>query len=100
MNLSQAIEIFIILIGIPNITIPDMLSLDNDTFSALFFTSPVWTVLHLIEALTMGIWVPILISLAIRELSNSSTFRVLISSLAIGIIIAVIFYFLRPTFIF
>jgi hypothetical protein len=94
-----AIEILIILIGIPNITISGM-GFPDTVLSDPYFTSPVWTVLHLIEALTLCIWVPILISLAIRELSNSSTFRVFISSLAIGIILAVIFYFLRPTFIF
>jgi hypothetical protein len=97
--LINAIEILIILIGMPNVTIPNTESLVTP-FSDPYFTSPLWTVLHLIEALTIGIWVPILISLAIRELSNSSTFRVLISSLAIGMIVAVFLYFLRPTFIF
>ncbi|NVM17912.1 MAG: TFIIB-type zinc ribbon-containing protein [Candidatus Lokiarchaeota archaeon] len=96
--LINAVEILIILIGIPNITIPDMLSLDS-ILSAPYFASPVWTVLYIIDALTIGIWVPILIAISIRELSNSSTFRVLISSLAIGLTVAVIFYFLRPTFI-
>ena len=96
--LINAVEILIILIAIPNITLPDMLSLDT-ILSDPYFASPVWTVLHVIDALTIGIWIPILISLSIRELSNSSTFRVLISSLVIGIIFAVIFYFLRPTFI-
>ncbi|MFX0075364.1 MAG: hypothetical protein ACFE96_07980, partial [Candidatus Hermodarchaeota archaeon] len=89
--LITTIEILIILIGFPNITIP------NETFlgTALtdpFFRSPVWVVLYFIEALTLGIWVPILIALSIRELSNSSTFRVLVSSLAIGIIIAILWY--------
>jgi len=96
--LINAIEILIILIGFPTIDIPDITSFV--TLSAPLFASPVWTVLHLIEALTIAIWVPILISLSIRELSNSSTFRVLISSLIIGITVAVLFYFLRPTFIF
>jgi len=96
--LINVIEILIILIGIPNITIPDMFSLDT-ILSDPYFASPVWTVLYVIDALTIGIWVPILISISIRELSNSSTFRVLISSLAIGSIVAIIFYFLRPTFI-
>ncbi len=96
--LINAIEILIILIGFPTIDIPDIPSFV--TLSAPLFASPVWTVLHLIEALTIAIWVPILISLSIRELSNSSTFRVLISSLIIGITVAVLFYFLRPTFIF
>jgi len=93
--LINGIEILIILIGIPNITIPNLLSFDLNPM----FASPTWTVLHLIDALTIAVWVPILITLAIRELSNSSTFRVLIASLAIGIIVAVFYYFLRPTFI-
>jgi len=93
-----AIEALIILIAFPTIYIPDIVSFES--LNAPLFTTPVWTVLHLIEALTIAIWVPILISLSIRELSNSSTFRVLISSLIIGIIVAVLFYFLRPTFIF
>jgi len=96
--LINAIEILIILIALPNIYIPDIVSFE--ALSAPLFATPVWTVLHLIEALTIAIWIPILISLSIRELSNSSTFRVLISSVIIGIIVAVLFYFLRPTFIF
>jgi len=96
--LITAIEILIILIGLPTITIPNIPSFGLQ--SPQLFDSPVWTILHLIEALTIAIWVPILISLSIRELSNSSTFRVLISSLIIGITVAVLFYFLRPTFIF
>ena len=97
--LINAVEILIILIGFPNLIISGM-GFPDTVLNDPYFASPVWTVLHLIEALTIGIWIPILISLAIRELSNSSTFRVLISSLAIGIIVAVFFYFLRPTFIF
>jgi len=96
--LINAIEVLIILIGLPTINIPDIPSFE--TLNSPLFAAPVWTVLHLIEALTIAIWVPILISLSIRELSNSSTYRVLISSLIIGIIVAVLFYFLRPTFIF
>ena len=97
--LINAVEILVILIGFPNLIISGM-GFPDTVLNDPYFASPVWTVLHLIEALTIGIWIPILISLAIRELSNSSTFRVLISSLAIGIIVAVFFYFLRPTFIF
>ena len=93
------VKILIILFGMPSITIPNIVSL-APPLSDPYFASPVWTIFDVIDALTLGIWVPILISLAIRELSNSSTFRVLLSSLAIGIIIAVLFYFLRPTFLF
>jgi hypothetical protein len=96
--LITAVKILIVLIGMRTIDIPDTLSLDSP-FGDPYFASPVWVVLDVIDAITLGIWVPILISLSIRELSNSSTFRVVVSSLAIGIIIAVFFYFLRPTFI-
>lgn len=96
--LITALKIVIILIGMPTITIPNITSL-APPLSDPYFSSPVWTVLDVIDALTLGIWVPILISLAIRELSNSSTFRVFLSSVAIGILIAVLFYFLRPTLI-
>jgi len=96
--LITAVKIVIVLIGMRTIDLPDMVSLDSP-FGDPYFASPVWVVLDVIDAITLGIWVPILISLSIRELSNSSTFRVLVSSLAIGIIIAVLFYFLRPTFI-
>ena len=88
------VEIIIILVGLPNIVTPDLLTFN---FNPIFI-SPTWTVLHLIEALTIAIWVPILTSLAIRELSNSSTIRVLLSSIVIGVIVAILFYFLRPTF--
>jgi hypothetical protein len=98
--LTSIIKIIIILIGMPNIIIPNISALAiDDPYGDPFFASPVWTILDFIDAITLGIWVPILISLSIRELSNSSTFRVLISSLAIGIIVAILFYFLRPTFI-
>jgi hypothetical protein len=96
--LINSIEILIILIGFPNIILPNLFPFDPNLLNAMF-ASPTWTVLHLIDALTIAVWVPILITLAIRELSNSSTYRVLISSLAIGIIFAVFYYFLRPTFI-
>jgi len=91
------IQIIIILVGLPNIVIPNLFVFNSDLFLPIF-NSPTWTVLHLIEGLTIAIWVPILISLAIRELSNSSTIRVLLSSLGVGVVVAILFYFLRPTF--
>jgi len=97
----NVISILIILIGaphtvvLPNPTPPPFF--DPNTFTALF-TSPIWPVIYTIEALTIAIWVPILVALAIRDLSNSSTSRVLLSSLIIGVTMAILFYFLRPVF--
>lgn len=95
--LVNTIKILIILIAFPTVDV-DISSSDFDesVFNAMF-RSPVWAVLDVIDALTIAIWVPILMTLAIRELGNTSTTRVLISSLAIGITVSIFFYFLRPT---
>ena len=93
--LINAIKILIVLIAFPQI------STDTSSFNELIFQelfeSPGLGILDFLDAITIAIWVPILITLAIRELSNSSTFRVLIPSLILGILVAVLFYFLRPT---
>ena len=86
--LINTIKILIVLFGLPDTTSADLTA---------FFNSPIWVVLDVIDALTIATWVPILMTLAIRELSNSSTTRVLIPNLIIGVIIAIMFYFLRPT---
>jgi len=92
------IEILIVLAAFPTVSM-DVLGFFNPSVLVPMFSSPTWTVLHIIDALTLAIWVPLLISFSIRELSNSSTFRVLISSISIGVIVSILFYFLRPTII-
>jgi hypothetical protein len=89
------IEILIILIGFPTTQIP--FTLTPDLFGTVF-NSPIWMILYTLDALTIAIWVPILITLAIRELSNSSTLRVLLASLTIGIVVAIFVFFIRPVF--
>ena len=96
--LSNVIDILIVLTAFPTVPLNVFGPFDPNVFNAIF-TSPTWMVLHLIDALIIAVWIPILISIAIRELSNSSTTRVLLSSLTIGILIAIIFYFMRPTFV-
>lgn len=90
--LINAIKALIALIGFPPITVTNIISALNQLFN-----SRIWAVLDILDALTIAIWVPILMTLAIRELSNSSTTRVLIPTIIIGSVIAVLFYFLRPT---
>ncbi|MFX0006106.1 MAG: hypothetical protein ACFFA7_02705 [Promethearchaeota archaeon] len=84
----NAIKILIVVLGFPTV---------NDVNLDQLFNAPTWAVLDVIDALTLATWVPILMTLAIRELSNSSTTRVLIPNIIIGVIVAIIFYFLRPT---
>lgn len=95
--LINIIEIIIILVAFPTVPINVLGAFDPIIFDQIFRSST-WTALHLIDALTIAVWIPILVTLSIRELSNSSTTRVLLSSLIIGILVAVIFFFFRPTF--
>jgi len=86
--LINAIKILIVIFGFPTI---DVVNIDQ------IFNLSTWATLDVIDALTIATWVPILMTLAIRELSNSSTTRVLIPNVIIGVIVAILFYFLRPT---
>ncbi|MFX1409010.1 MAG: hypothetical protein ACFFA6_01555 [Promethearchaeota archaeon] len=94
--LINAIKILIVLVAFPTVDVPTISSFDEAILNQMI-RSKSWAILDVIDALTIAIWVPILMTLAVRELSNSSTYRVLIPNLIIGILIAVIFYFLRPT---
>ena len=95
--LVNAIKALIVLIGFPPVTVPDFSSTNIAVVLDQIFNSGTWAVLDVIDALTIAIWVPILMTLSIRELSNSSTTRVLISTIIVGVIVAIVFYFLRPT---
>jgi len=94
--LVNAIKCLIVLVGFPTVNVVPGSVFDPVILDPIF-TSGIWAVLDIIDALTIAIWVPILMTLAIRELSNSSTTRVLIPTIIIGVIIAILFYFLRPT---
>ncbi len=94
----NAIKVLIVLAGFPPVNVSD-LSTFNEAILDNLFNSNTWAVLDIIDALTIAVWVPILMTLAIRELSNSSTTRVLIPTIIIGVAVAIIFYFLRPTII-
>jgi hypothetical protein len=93
----NAVKILILLVALPTIEVDTTAGgVSPDTFSQIF-KSPVWAVLDVMDALTMAIWIPILMAIGIRELSNSSTIKVLISSFIIGTVVSIVFYFLRPT---
>ncbi|MFX1327378.1 MAG: hypothetical protein ACFE91_04445 [Promethearchaeota archaeon] len=94
--LINAIKILIILVAFPSVNIVNIQTF-NETILDQMFNATTWTILDLIDALTIAIWIPILITLAIRELSNSSTTRVLIPTIIIGVLVAILFYLLRPT---
>lgn len=93
--LINAIKILIVLFGFPTVDVTG--TTFNEAVFDQIFSAPTWAILDIIDAITIAAWVPILMTLAIRELSNSSTTRVLIPTIIIGVIVAILFYFLRPT---
>ena len=81
------IGFLLLLVGLPtrDITlIPDL------------FNSPVWTIIYFLEALTLIIWIPALITLALREIGNTNTTKLLIGNIIIGMILSFLLILLRP----
>ncbi|MHA2280614.1 MAG: hypothetical protein ACXAC5_07165 [Promethearchaeota archaeon] len=95
--LINAIKALIALVGFPQVNVTNFTLGSIPGVIDQIISSGTWAILDVIDALTIAIWVPILMTLAIRELSNSSTTRVLIPTIIIGVIVAILFYFLRPT---
>ncbi|MBD3342237.1 MAG: hypothetical protein GF353_24255 [Candidatus Lokiarchaeota archaeon] len=96
--LINVVKILIVLFAFPTVQVDIRDGVDPEIFNPMF-NSPVFTALDIIDGLTIAIWVPILMTLGIRELANSSTYKVLISSFIVGGLVAFLFYFLRPTII-
>lgn len=94
--LINAIKALIVLIAFPTVDVPSTATFDATVLDQMF-NSGSWAILDVIDAITIAVWVPILMTLAIRELSNSSTTRVLVPTIIIGVLVAILFYFLRPT---
>jgi len=92
------IKFFIVLIGFPTVDVDVSGPVDPLIFT-MMVNSSIWIPLYILDGITLAVWIPLLITIAIRELSNSSTIRVLIPSYIISILVAVFFFFIRPVFI-
>jgi hypothetical protein len=93
-NLIKAI---LLAIALPNVVVSDFSALTTAYAAILDPNLGVWKVCHFLDFLTLAIWVPYLITISIRELANSGTWRVLVSSYIISILAGIIFYLMRPT---
>jgi succinate dehydrogenase hydrophobic anchor subunit len=100
-NLICALILFF---GLPSVSIPNPSLYSNWAgFSNLLillssvYASPIWATIDVLQILTLSIWIPITMSIALRDLSNSSTLRLFIGCVIIGILTSYMFYFLRPT---
>ena len=100
----NAIAFVLVALFLPIINISDTRIYDSSgafsdlaTLYASLFNSPVWAIIDFLYIVMMIGWLPITISIAIRDVAKTETIRVLISSLIVSILLAYVFFFLRPT---
>jgi hypothetical protein len=84
----------LLLIGLRTVNVTT--SGDLTSSLAPLFSSAVWTIIYLLEAFTILIWIPILVTLALREIGNTSTTKLLIGNIVIGAILCFLLFLLRP----
>ncbi len=84
----------LLLVGLPTIDVSSSSNLS--TALTPMFDSAVWTIIYLFEALTILIWIPTLVTLALREIGNTNTTRLLIGNIIIGGILCFLLFLLRP----
>ena len=88
------IGFILLLISLPTVNVTS--SGDLSSSLAPLFSSAVWTIIYLIEALTLIVWIPTLVTLALREIGNTSTTKLLIGNVIIGVILCFLLFLLRP----
>lgn len=81
----------ILLIGLPDVI---------DPADPLLWNSTVWGIIDWVQVIVWIGWVPITMSIALRDIANASTQNVYISCLLISLLLAFITFMLRPTFLF
>ncbi|MBD3351493.1 MAG: hypothetical protein GF364_08395 [Candidatus Lokiarchaeota archaeon] len=86
--LSLLISALVLLIALPTVGPSNLEPL---------WESRIWGIIDWIQVIFLIGWVPITMSIALRDIANASTMKVYISCLTVSIIIAFFVYFLRPT---
>ena len=84
----------LLLVGLPTINLNSTGNLSNSLEP--LFSSAVWTIIYLLDALTLLIWIPTLVTLALREIGNTNTTKLLIGNVIIGAILCFLLILLRP----
>lgn len=97
---TNLIGVVILLIALPSVQIGNTSGWSQTNLSSAMndiFASPLWAILDVLQILTLAIWIPITMSIALREVANTSTVKLLIGCVVVGIIISYMMFFLRPT---
>lgn len=98
--IANLITFLVIIIGLPSVDIGSFASFDSTTFSTtmntLWDATFVWQFVDILQILAV-LWSAVLMSLALREIGNTNTTRILIGNFVIAFIIIYTTIFLRPT---
>jgi hypothetical protein len=97
MLLAHAVSAILLFIALPGVDATG--TIGPSTFEPLA-NSFIWSIIYWIQAIMLIGWVPITMSIALRELVNASTVRVYISCLIVSIILGMVLYFFQPAFLF
>lgn len=92
--LALAASAILLLVALPPVNGTDPVSFQVVTKSVI------WGITDWIQVIVLIGWVPITMSIALREMVNASTFRVYISCLIVSILVAAVVYIFRPSFLF
>jgi len=101
--LTNLLSTIILLIGLPTVPISNTGAYGYNQMGALtavmspIFSSSVWGVIDFLQIITLAVWVPICMAIALRDLANTSTTKLLVGCIVMGILMSYMFYFLRPT---
>jgi hypothetical protein len=99
--LSLAVSAIILFVALPPVgpitVVPDIS--EFQTFFQLIASSGVWALTEWIQVISLIIFVPITMSIALRELVNASTLRVYLSCVIVSILLGFLVYFFRPSFL-
>jgi len=95
--LALTASVILVFIGLRFISVSAPITASD--FTAIT-SSFIWGVTDWIQVIVLIGWVPITMSIALRELVNASTVRVYVSCLIVSILIGLILYIFRPSFLF
>jgi hypothetical protein len=96
--ITGLIKVLIILNTLPyaQINLDVDFTLEQTIFDTIFQAQS-WIFLDILDAFLLIAWIPITMTIGIRELANSSTVRVYLSSILIGIVCSIVLFLLKPT---
>jgi hypothetical protein len=78
------------------VTTTDYTSVFN-ALDPLFTDTYVWQIIDVIQIITLVGWIPITLSISLRDLGNTSTLRLYVACVIMGILTSYMMFFVRPS---